>query len=146
MLAKNTVYVYTDGSSDYKEGTYGSGAVLLDSPEEDAQIIEEVIKGGNSKSLAKYNNVTGEVLACCYGIEKAIELGYKQVIVYVDYIGLIKWYEGSWQARNILSQTYIKMIREYQKHIDINFEKVTGHSNNFWNDHVDLLAKKSIGK
>ena len=98
----NIVYVYTDGSSDYKEGTYGSGAVLLDSPNEDAKVLSEVSKGGNKKALSKYNNVTGEVLACCYGIEKAVELGYKQVVVYVDYEGLIKWYEGSWQARNIL--------------------------------------------
>lgn len=142
----STVYVYTDGSSDYKEGTYGSGAVLLDSPNEEAEVLAEVSKGGDKKALAKYNNVSGEVLACCYGIEKAIKLGYKQVVVYVDYIGLIKWYEGSWQARNILSQTYIKMLREYQKHITIEFVKVKGHSDNKWNDHVDMLAKKSIGK
>ena len=68
----NIVYVYTDGSSDYKEGTYGSGAVILDSPNEDAKILSEVSKGGNKKALSKYNNVTGEVLACCYGIEKAV--------------------------------------------------------------------------
>lgn len=140
------VYVYTDGSSDYKEGTYGSGAVLLDSPNEDAKVLSEVSKGGNKKALSKYNNVTGEVLACCYGIEKAVELGYKQVVVYVDYEGLIKWYEGSWQARNILSQTYIRMLREYQKYIMIEFVKVKGHSDNKWNDYVDMLAKKSIGK
>lgn len=145
-MNKSLVYIYTDGSSDYKEGTYGSGAVLVDSIEEEANIISEVSRGGNKKALSKYNNVTGEVLACCYGIQKAIELGYKQAVVYIDYIGLIHWYEGSWQARNILSQTYIKMLREYQKYIEINFVKVKSHSGDKWNDYCDKLAKKSIGK
>nr|DAN11151.1 MAG TPA: reverse transcriptase [Herelleviridae sp.] len=142
----DTVYIYTDGSSDYKKGLYGSGAVLLTNDKEDATIISEVSRAGKFSSLVKYNNISGEILGCCYGLEEAIKLGYKQAIVYVDYIGLIKWYEGTWQARNKLSQTYVKMLREYRKSIDINFVKTKGHSNDYWNDYADMLAKKSIGK
>ena len=111
------VNIYTDGSSSYNKGKVGSGAVLVST---DKKIISEI-----SKSVDKP--------------------GYKQAIVYIDYIGLIHWYEGTWSARNILSQTYIKMIREYQKVIDINFVKVKAHTGDEWNEYADNLAKKSIG-
>lgn len=139
---QSSINLYTDGSSDYKKGLVGSGAVLVQNDKVVAEVVKEVDKPG----LIKYNNVAGEILACCYGIEKCIELGYKQVIVHVDYAGLISWYEGTWQAKNILSQTYIKMIRAYQTSIDINFIKVKAHEGNRWNEHADMLAKKSIGK
>ena len=139
---QDSVNIYTDGSSSYNKGKVGSGAVLVSI---DGKIISEISKSVDKPGLIKYNNVAGEILACCYGIEEAIKLGYKQAIVYIDYIGLIHWYEGTWSARNILSQTYIKMIREYQKSIDINFVKVKAHTGNKWNEHADVLAKKSIG-
>ncbi|WXX02952.1 Rnase H [Staphylococcus phage LJLAME001] len=136
-----TALIYTYGSSSYNKGLVGAGAVILDKNE---NIVKEISKPIENSSLIKYNNVAGEILACCYGIEEAIKLGYKQAIVYIDYIGLIHWYEGTWSARNILSKTYINMIREYQKVIDINFVKVKSHSNDKWNDYADNLAKKSI--
>lgn len=136
------VNIYTDGSSSYNKGKVGSGAVLVSM---NGKFISEISKSVDKPGLIKYNNVAGEILACCYGIEEAINLGYKQAIVYIDYIGLIHWYEGTWSARNILSQTYIKMIREYQKVIDINFVKVKAHTGDEWNEYADNLAKKSIG-
>ncbi|AFF28535.1 ribonuclease H [Staphylococcus phage SA3] len=138
---QDSVNIYTDGSSSYNKGKVGSGAVLVS---KEGNIIAEISKSVDKPGLIKYNNVAGEILACCYGIEEAIKLGYNQAIVYIDYIGLIHWYEGTWSARNILSKTYINMIREYQKVIDINFVKVKSHSNDKWNDYADNLAKKSI--
>lgn len=139
---QDRVDIYTDGSSSYNKGKVGSGAVLVST---DENIISEISKSVDKPGLIKYNNVAGEILACCYGIEEAIKLGYKQAIVYVDYIGLIHWYEGTWTARNILSKTYVNMIREYKKSIDINFVKVHAHSGDFYNMLADDLAKESIG-
>lgn len=136
--------LYTDGSSNYKKGLYGSGYVIV---KNDTELYSESIKGKH-ESFVKYNNVAGEIFACLYGIEKCIELGYTNTIVVVDYIGLIKWREGSWQARNELSQLYVKMLRHYEKFIQIDFVKVKAHSTgedgDKWNDYADGLAKQSI--
>lgn len=140
----NIAYVFTDGSSDYKNGYYGSGAVILNSVSDDADILAEISVAGSKPELMKYNNVTGEVLACCYAIEKCISMGIKDVILHVDYIGLIHWYNGSWQARNILSQSYKKVLTEYRKYVNIEFVKVKAHSKVYWNEYVDGLAKTSI--
>ncbi|UXE02815.1 Rnase H [Staphylococcus phage Koomba-kaat_1] len=137
-----TALIYTDGSSSYNKGLVGAGAIILDKNE---NIVKEISKPIENSSLIKYNNVAGEILACCYGIEEAIKLGYKQAIIHVDYIGLIQWYEGSWKTKNNLSKTYINILREYSKFIDINFIKVKAHDNNKWNEYVDVLAKKAIG-
>lgn len=133
--------LYTDGSSNYKNNTVGTGAVIVDYND---KILSEISKPVDKSELLKYNNVAGEILACCYGIEKCIELGVKQVEIHVDYIGLIKWYDGTWRTKNNFTKLYVNMLREYGKFIDFNFIKVKAHSNDKWNEYADKLAKKSI--
>lgn len=145
VLMHKEVHAFTDGSSDYKRKVYGSGSVLLTNPTEEADIVSEVIKGGDNPRLMKYNNITGEVLATCYAIEEAIRLGYSTIYIYADYIGIIKWALGEWQARTDISILYKNQVTEYSKFIDIKFEKVKAHDGNKWNDYADFLAKKSIG-
>ena len=132
--------LYTDGASSYKRGLYGSGYVIV---ENDSEIYSASIKG-KYPQFVKYNNVAGEIFACLYGVEKCIELGYKSVEVYVDYIGLIKWRSGAWRAKNELSKAYISTMRHLEQHIDINFNKVRGHSGDFYNERADDLATSSI--
>ena len=133
--------LYTDGSSNYKLGKVGTGSVIVDNSN---NILSEISKEVDKPELLKYNNVAGEILACCYGIEKCIELGVKQVEIHVDYIGLIKWYDGTWRTKNNFTKLYVNMLREYGKFIDFNFIKVKAHSNDKWNEYADKLAKKSI--
>lgn len=135
--------LYTDGASSYKRGLYGSGYVIV---ENDSEIYSASIKG-KYPQFVKYNNVAGEIFACLYGVEKCIELGYKSVEVYVDYIGLIKWRSGAWRAKNELSQAYISTMRHLEQYIDINFNKVKAHSKELgdkWNERADDLATSSI--
>lgn len=136
------IIIYTDGSSDYKQKTVGCGAILIDNDE----IISKISRNVTNEKLHKFNNVAGEILAVCFALEEAIKIGYEMAIVHVDYIGLINWYNGTWMARNWLSKLYIERIREYSKHIQIEFVKVKAHSDNKYNDIVDILAKKAIGK
>lgn len=132
--------LYTDGASSYKRGLYGSGYVIV---ENDEEVYSASIKG-KYPQFVKYNNVAGEIFACLYGIEKCVELGYESVEVYVDYIGLIKWRSGAWRAKNELSKAYISTMRHLEQHIDINFNKVRGHSGDFYNERADDLATSSI--
>lgn len=137
------VKLFTDGSSDFKKGLIGAGAVVLDN---DNNILSKVSKSVDRQDLKKYNNVAGEIIACCYGIEECIKLGATHVTVYVDFINLIKWYDGSFRTNTKLSQLYVQLLRQYRTKIDFDFVKVKGHSNNEYNDMADELAKKSIGK
>lgn len=139
-MLKNHYYLYTDGSSNYKNKVYGSGYAIVYND----NIIAEDSITGKYKEYTKHNNISGEILACLYGIQKCIELGIKTVIVRVDYIGLIHWREGKWNTNNDLSKKYVQAIRYYEQFIQVEFEHVKGHSNEKYNDYVDKLAKKSI--
>lgn len=132
--------LYTDGSSSYKKGLYGSGYVIVENEE---VIYKDSIKG-RYEQFVKYNNISGEIFACLYGIEKCIEMGYKIVTVHVDYKGLIMWRDGVWKAKNELSQLYIKMMRHYEEFIQIEFVKVKAHNGDYFNMLADDLAKASI--
>lgn len=54
--------LYTDGSSNYKNNTVGTGAVIVDYND---KILSEISKPVDKSELLKYNNVAGEILACC---------------------------------------------------------------------------------
>lgn len=135
--------LYTDGSSDYKLGEYSSAFIILDN--EDNVVYYDYFKG-NKESFIKYNNVSGEVMACLYGMKSCVDLGIPSVVVHYDYIGLEKWFNGSWMARNPLSQVYIQSMRGLMLKCDPNFHKVKGHDGYLYNELCDYLAKHALGK
>ena len=89
-------------------------------------------------------NVSGEVKASMYVIQKAYDYNMKKVTIYFDYNGIQMWAIGSWKANNELTKLYRKFCDDMYKKLDIEFVKVKSHTNVKYNEYVDKLAKKVI--
>lgn len=132
---------YVDGSYNITTKEYGYGGVIL----EGQTVIHKMYGKGNNPEDALMRNVAGELLGCMSAIEYAIKHQQQVISIYYDYEGIEKWAKGLWKANKPGTKAYIEKIKEYQKHISIRFIKVLAHSNDFYNDEADRLAKISVG-
>ncbi|WP_249028844.1 ribonuclease H1 domain-containing protein [Tannockella kyphosi] len=132
---------YVDGSYNIKTKVYGYGCVIL----EGQQVIQTMSDVGNNQEDALMRNVAGELLGCLCAIEYAIEKKQPAISIYYDYEGIEKWAKGLWKANKPGTISYIKQIKLYQQQIAIQFVKVLAHSNDYYNDKADELAKKAVG-
>lgn len=130
---------YVDGSYNIKTGEYAFGAVMLKD-------------GGIATFSHKYNddagtmrNVAGELAGALFAVRYAIKLGLASVEIYYDYEGIEKWATGKWKTNLERTRAYAETLRNAQKHIDIRFVKVKGHSGDAYNDMADRLAKNELG-
>ena len=136
------IKAYTDGS--YKNGIYGSGAVVLD---EKNREIEKLYSGG--EDLSGIRNIAGEIEA----VKGVLAYAYKlksnggditDVVIYHDYIGLQKWADGEWKTNKIETTNYKEYVRRARTHFRVIFQKVEAHSGNQHNEIADALAKQGI--
>jgi ribonuclease HI len=134
------VEIYVDGSYDKTTETFSYGMVVLTGTEElcFSQKIED-------KELAKMHNVAGEIKGAEAAMQYAADNGIPSIIIYHDYEGIAKWCTGAWKANKTGTQAYKAFYDTMKKTIAIQFLKVTGHSNNKYNDMADELAKKALG-
>ena len=98
----------------------------------------------NDESLISMRNVSGEVKAAMFVIQKASDIKMKSVTIYYDYNGIEMWANGSWKTNNHLTKTYREFCIEMYKKLDIHFVKVESHTNIKYNELVDKLAKEAI--
>lgn len=136
----NSTYAYIDGSYDKNTGNYSFGAVL--------------VSNGNCQSFKKmflkdefsvHHNVAGEIKGAGFIINYCINHNIKELDLYYDYEGIEKWYLGIWKATKPISQIYQKFAQEAKDKISVNFIKVKSHSNVYYNEIVDKLAKEALG-
>jgi ribonuclease HI len=128
--------VYTDGS--YFNGRYSYGYAFV----KDGEVIFESNGVGEDLEAAKMRNVAGEIAAVQHAVEKAKTLDVR-IRIYHDYLGISHWVSGDWQAKNRFTQAYVAFMRAHDGLYE--FQKVTGHSGDRFNDYVDRLAKEALG-
>lgn len=138
---RDGLMVYVDGSFNAKTKEYGYGCVLIDHQ----KVIKEVYGKGNHKDFVSMRNVSGEIFGCLAALELALTYQYQHVYIYYDYEGIEKWATGAWQTYKAGTKYYKDKIEEYKKQISITFIKVAAHSGDFYNERVDMLAKKAVG-
>ena len=139
-LNAGKVVAFTDGSFDADKQAYGSGVCIFD-PQGNS--IELSSKGNNVKYV-DLRNIAGEIIAVLNAVDWAWKNGYEQMTVFYDYEGIGKWASGEWKANKSLSKFYKQYIDDKEEIISIEFVKVSGHSNNQYNDRADALAKSAI--
>lgn len=130
---------YTDGSFDSQTNKYSFGCVLL------INGVEYKFKKGYSPDeYSSLRNVAGEIKGAGFIINYAINKGIKELHLYYDYIGIENWYLGNWKANSTIAIKYQEFAEDAKKKINVIFHKVKSHTNNYYNEMVDKLAKEAL--
>lgn len=139
-LKENRVVAFTDGSYDDTKKYYGSGVYLF---LPDGTTKEISIKG-NNQNFINERNIAGEVLAVFNAVDWTISNGYDKLAIFYDLQGIGEWACGNWKTNTNCSQFFKKFILDKKDILDIEFQKVKGHSNNIYNNKADNLAKGAV--
>ncbi|HDX9541509.1 MULTISPECIES: viroplasmin family protein [Bacillus] len=139
-IDESTLVAFVDGSYDASSQAYGYGVVLINKDKD----IEKITGSDNDKDYVESRNVAGEIEGVKTAITHAVGKGYEKVVIFYDYEGIEKWATGSWNAKVATSKEYVHFIRDMERCIDIEFNKVKAHSGIEYNELADELAKKSL--
>ncbi len=131
---------YVDGSYNDAVKKYAFGCVFL---LPDGRIFTEYGNGDNEQSL-RHRNVTGEMLGAMFAVRFAILNGFAGLELCYDYQGIEKWVTGEWKAKTELTRKYAEAMRRWRTGIELRFTKVTAHSNVYYNELADKLAKTGL--
>jgi ribonuclease HI len=138
---KDTLVAYIDGSYSKELTTeyYGCGVVLIHSNKQQEHYS---IRG---KEGIELTNIAGELKAAEFCFNKAIEYGYKKLILHYDYVGVKNCAINANVAKNKHTKEYRDNYEmNIKPYLDVQFVKVKSHSKLLFNDTADYLAKKAI--
>lgn len=131
---------YVDGSFKEDSNEYSFGVVLLFNDNE-----YYFKKSFPQDELSSMRNVAGEIKGAGFIIKYCLNRGINKLKIYHDYEGISKWYQNEWKANLYGTKKYQEFANEAKEHIDVEFIKVKGHSNDKYNDIADRLAKEALG-
>lgn len=131
---------YVDGSYEHSRKRYAFGCVFI--LPDDTVYVEN--GSGDNADTAQLRNVSGEMLGAMYAVRWAIRNGFSQIELRYDYEGIEKWVTGAWKSRTELTQKYAAAMRRWMGSIQMRFAKVAAHSNVYYNELADRLAKDGL--
>ncbi len=139
-LRSDALVAYVDGSYEHSLTKYGFGCVFV---LPDGSVYVENGSGNNPETAA-LRNVSGEMLGAMQAVRWGIKNGFSKIEIRFDYEGIEKWVTGAWKSKTELTQKYAAAMRKWQGQIAMEFTKVPAHSNVFFNELADELAKDAV--
>ena len=139
---QDTLIAYVDGSYEHSLLKYAFGCVFL---LPDGTIYVENGSGNNPDS-AKLRNVTGEMLGSMFAVRWGVKNGFSKLEIRYDYEGVEKWVTGSWKSKTELTRKYAEAMRRWSGQINLKFTKVAAHTNVYYNEMADRLAKQALSE
>lgn len=137
---QNKLVAYVDGSYEHSLLKYAFGCVFV---EYDGTIYT-VNGSGNDPETAKQRNVAGEMLGAMYAARYALKNGYSSLEIRYDYEGIQKWVTGEWRAKTDLTSKYAEYMKKICMSLHITFTKVAAHTNVYFNELADQMAKGGL--
>lgn len=134
------VKIYVDGSYNGLTEEFSYGMVVLTDKGE-----EKFNRKFDDKELAAMRNVAGEIKGAEAAMQYALDRGIPEIEIYHDYEGIARWCQGQWKTGREGTRAYKEFYDRASSRIKIRFVKVTGHSNDRYNDMADELAKEALG-
>lgn len=131
---------YVDGSYEHSLKRYAFGCVFI--LPDDTVYVEN--GSGDNADTAQQRNVSGEMLGAMFAVRWAIKNGFSRIELRYDYEGIEKWVTGAWKSKTELTQKYAAAMRRWMGSIQMRFTKVEAHSNVYYNELADRLAKNGL--
>lgn len=134
------VIAYVDGSYNNGTGEFSCGVVILRNGQEIC--YQEKY---NDSELSAMRNVAGEIKGAECAMRYAVEEGLDRITIVHDYEGIARWCLGEWKTNKEGTKAYKDYYDSIKGQVQIVFQKVKGHSGDYYNDMADKLAKKALG-
>lgn len=131
---------YVDGSYEHSVKRYAFGCVFI--LPDDTVYVEN--GSGSNPDTAQLRNVSGEMLGAMYAVRWAIKNGFSRIELRYDYEGIEKWVTGAWKSKTELTRKYAAAMRRWMENIQMSFTKVAAHTNVYYNELADRLAKDGL--
>lgn len=131
---------YIDGSYDIESEAYSFGGVLIIDGKE-----YPYKKRFEKDEYSPLRNVAGEIQGAGFIIAYCVKKGIKELHIFYDYLGIEKWYTHEWGAKTKIAIEYQMLADRVKDKIHVVFHKVKSHTNNYYNDYADRLAKDALG-
>lgn len=141
---------YVDGSYNPSTLYWGAGAIVLGEAD---FVLDEILDSDFDHCGSR--QISGE----CFSTTNALEKIYRdydlssidEIQIFYDYLGIEKWARSEWAARSDIALEYSKIVKRwitllrFEKNVMVTFHKIKAHSNDYYNDRADLLAKRACG-
>jgi ribonuclease HI len=140
-LEEGWLVAFCDGSFEENINRFSYGVVIVNKDES----TTELSGCSDNEQYMAHRNISGEILGAVHSMKYALDNGYSKLVIFHDLQGLSKWADLEWKADSPITKKYADVVNNFYKlQIKIKFEKVTGHSNNKYNDMADRLAKNAL--
>jgi ribonuclease HI len=131
---------YVDGSFNHETNRYSYGVVILHNNE------EKLLYGSDNRSdMIEMCNVAGEITGAIEAMKYASEHNAPKITIVHDFNGIASLCVNECKANSIGTKEYRDFYQRIIENIVVEFQKVKGHSDDYYNDLADALAKKAAG-
>ncbi len=131
---------FTDGSFNEITKEYTYGCVFFSNKNG----YEEFYKKYKKDSYSKYANMAGEYAGIIFAITYAIENNFDTLNLYFDASDIEYYANIKTKTKSDLNTKYNQFINTAREKLEINFNKITAHSRNYYHDRADRLADMAM--